>query len=229
MKKIYCISLMLILSAAVVCAQESPVEWTAKGPDKAQRAGEKVSVELSAKIDSGWHLYSITQPPGGPTTTVISVPPKQVLEAAGTITGPVPQTAYDPNFEMDTEFYEELASFKVPLVVDSKAKPGPANVVIDVLFQVCNDTTCMPPTTVHVPLKVTIASGAPAPAKDRVKSSGASTATEQNPKAVSIVSLHSRTEVRATSSVPPAASSEPKQPPSTPFPHEDAQSLASFL
>jgi thiol:disulfide interchange protein DsbD len=174
-------------------------------------------------------MYSISQPPGGPTTTEISVPAKQVLEAAGTITGPVPQTAYDPNFEMQTEFYEGSASFNVPLVVSSKAKPRPAKVVIDVLFQVCNDTMCLPPTTVHVPLAVTIAPGAPAPVKGRVKSSGSSTATEQSREAASIASSQTRAEARATSSVPPAASSEPKQPPSTPSPHQDAQSLASFL
>jgi thiol:disulfide interchange protein DsbD len=165
MKKSYSIALMLILSAAVLCAQESPVEWTAKGSDHALQPGEKFSIEVFAKISSGWHVYSITQPPGGPTTTVISVPSKQPFHLAGAVIGPKPQTAYDPNFEMKTEFYEEAASFKVPLVVDSKAKPGPAKVVIDVLFQVCNETTCMPPTTVHVPLNVTIAPGATAPAK----------------------------------------------------------------
>jgi thiol:disulfide interchange protein DsbD len=221
---------MTTFLATTASAQDEVVNWSAK-LDSARplKLGDKVFAILDAEIESGWHMYSITQPPGGPTTTVISVPPKQVLQAAGTITGPVPQTAYDPNFEMDTEFYEESASFKVPLAVDSAAKPGPAKVFIDVLFQVCNDTTCMPPTTVHVPLAVTIAPGAPAPAKDRVKSSGASTATEQNREAVPIASSQSRAEARATSSVPPAVSSEPKQHPSTPFPHQDEQSLASFL
>jgi thiol:disulfide interchange protein DsbD len=228
--KRFAILAILMTLSATAFALDDVVQWSAK-LDSARplKPGEKVFATLNAKIESGWHMYSITQPPGGPTRTIISVTPKQVLQAAGTITGPVPQTAYDPNFEMNTEFYEESASFKVPLVVGSSAKPGPATVVIDVLFQVCNDTTCMPPTTVHVPLKVTIAPGAPAPSKDRVKSSGASAATEQNGEAVSIASSQSRAEARATSSVPPAASSDPKQPPSSSFPHQDAQSLASFL
>jgi thiol:disulfide interchange protein DsbD len=153
------------------------VQWSAKlASTQPLKPGDKAFATLDVEIESGWHMYSISQPPGGPTTTVISVPPKQVLQAAGTITGPVPQTVYDPNFKMDTEFYEEAASFKVPLVVDSKTKPGPAKVVIDVFFQVCNDRTCMLATTVHVPLKVMIAA---APAKESAKPSA--TGTGANP------------------------------------------------
>jgi thiol:disulfide interchange protein DsbD len=216
--------------SATAFALDDAVQWSAK-LDSARplKPGDKVFATLEVKIESGWHMYSITQPPGGPTTTEISVPPKQVLQAAGTITGPVPQTAYDPNFEMETEFYEEAASFKVPLVVDSKAKPGPAKVVLDVLFQVCNETTCMPPTTAQVPLKVTIAASAGAPARESRKPNAPSTAREQTREAIPIASSQTRTEARAPSSVPPAASSEPKQPPSTSSPHQDAQSLASFL
>jgi hypothetical protein len=48
----------------------------------------------------------------------------------------------------------------VPLAVAASAKPGEANGTIDVLFQTCTDRVCLPPTTAHVPLTVTIAGGA---------------------------------------------------------------------
>jgi hypothetical protein len=71
----------------------------------------------------------------------------------------MPEQAYDPNFEMQTEFYEENASFRVPLAVVASAKPGEAKGTIDVLFQACTDRVCLPPTTAHVSLTVTIAGG----------------------------------------------------------------------
>jgi thiol:disulfide interchange protein DsbD len=233
-------SARLLLLVSALCAlmtprggfaqsDSDPTVWTLK-PATAQVApGAKFTADLTTKIAPGWHVYSITQPPGGPIATLITVPKGQPFTLAGAITGTMPEQAYDPNFDMQTEFYAENASFKVPLQVAADAPAGPKMLGVDVYFQVCNDRLCLPPTTVHVPLKVTIAPRAVGPVKDDVKSGGASIATEQNREAVSLASTQTRADARPTSSVAPAASSEPKQPPSTPFPHQDAQSLASFL
>ena len=43
---------------------ENPITWTlAPGPKQA-KPGQKFDLELTAKIDEGWYLYSTTQPPG---------------------------------------------------------------------------------------------------------------------------------------------------------------------
>jgi thiol:disulfide interchange protein DsbD len=138
------------------------VHWTAKLPSgPALKSGTKITADLSATIEDGWHVYSITQPPGGPLRTVITVPADQALRGDGKITGTEPHSSYDPNFQMETQYYEESVSFKVPLVVDSSAKAGPANSVVNVRFQTCNDRLCLPPTTIHVPLAGTIAKASP--------------------------------------------------------------------
>jgi DsbC/DsbD-like thiol-disulfide interchange protein len=144
------------------CAQNATdvVQWSAK-PESTQavRAGQKIAASLDARIDTGWHVYSITQAPGGPTKSEISVPANQPFKLAGVVIGPQPESAYDPNFEMKTEFYEKTAGFKVPLAVVASAKPGETTGTIDVLFQTCTDRICLPATTAHVPLTVMIASG----------------------------------------------------------------------
>jgi thiol:disulfide interchange protein DsbD len=147
---------LLIFMAIVAGCQERPANWSAAGPSKVIHPGEKFSVKLSAKISSGWHMYSITQPSGGPTTTVISVPAKQPFRLGGSITAPAPQTAYDANFDMNTETYEEGAEFIVPISVDSSAPTGKQELAVDVRFQVCNDTRCMPATTEHLAVPVRI-------------------------------------------------------------------------
>src|SRR4051812_32663822 len=72
----------------------------------ATRPGSKFEVKLVATIPSEpvvWHLYSITQPPGGPIATTISVGPSSTFRQAGTIIGSTPDIADDPNFGMMTE------------------------------------------------------------------------------------------------------------------------------
>ena len=59
---------------AVVCAtpasaQERPVVWTASASPAAVAPGATTTIQLKARIDQGWHVYSISQGPGGPIPT----------------------------------------------------------------------------------------------------------------------------------------------------------------
>src|SRR5207249_28836 len=56
----------LVAAARSATAQE-PVHWKAAASPVTVRAGGKLSVKLSATIDDGWHIYSMTQGKGGPT------------------------------------------------------------------------------------------------------------------------------------------------------------------
>jgi len=144
--------------AAFGQAPDKVVTWTASLPAEGLiKPGAKINARLEARILPGWHVYSISQPPGGPTAAVISVPEGQMLRQAGTVTGPLPHSSYDANFEMKTEYYRDSAVFSVPLTPAPSAKAGPQQAIIDVLFQACNDRVCLPPKTAHVPLKFRVA------------------------------------------------------------------------
>src|ERR1700730_11776167 len=152
-----CWTILLLITMAIGApCQEHPAQWSAAAPGKAIHSGEKFSVKLSAKISSGWHMYSITQPSGGPTTTVITVPKTQPFRLDGQISGPPPLTAYDANFEMNTETYEDRPEFTVPVSISPNTHAGDQKLTLDVRFQVCNDTTCMPATTEHLTVPVSI-------------------------------------------------------------------------
>jgi thiol:disulfide interchange protein len=152
---------LLILTQGSMSVAQSPsdvVKWSAALPSsKSLKPGAKLITRLEAKIKDGWHVYSITQPPGGPAPTIISVPRDQALRSDGEVTGTQPRSSYDPNFQMETQYYEESVRFRVPLAVYSSAKSGPANSVINVRFQTCDDRVCLPPATVHVRLSATVA------------------------------------------------------------------------
>ncbi len=145
--------IVFVSIAALAQRPNEVVTWKGSLPvPAALRPGAKVTAKLEAKIQAGWHVYSISQPPGGPTPTVISVPEGQPFRLAGPVAGPVPHSVYDPNFQMQTEYYVDSATFRVPLRVAAGAASGPGKAMIDVIFQTCNDRICLPPATVHVPL-----------------------------------------------------------------------------
>jgi DsbC/DsbD-like thiol-disulfide interchange protein len=149
--------LLAFLTLAKAQMPSQVVTWKASNSSAPLKHGDKITAQLRATIANGWHVYSISQPPGGPSPTIIGVPDGQSLSEAGTILGPLPREAFDPNFNMETEFYERSAAFKVPLEVTPTAKPGSGKIVIKVRFQTCNDRICLPPSTVEVPMAFRVA------------------------------------------------------------------------
>lgn len=155
--------LSLMASSAGAQNPSDIVKWSATCRPQSVKAGQNLTASLQAKIEDGWHVYSITQPPGGPTATEVSVPNGQPFKQVGNVTQPKPESAYDPNFSMNTEFYEDQVSFSVPLAVDASAKTGEMKGTIDVRFQACNERFCLPAVKAHVPLSlnVTVAGSKP--------------------------------------------------------------------
>lgn len=149
------LTLLLTISVAA-CFAQSPAKWSLSGADvrKHLQAGENSNVELNAVVDDGWHLYALDQPSGGPIATSIKVSAGSPFEIAGQIKSPQPQTKPDPNFPdangkpLVTRFFERSVAFSVP--VRATADADLSSVLLDVRFQLCNDTTCLPPRTVRV-------------------------------------------------------------------------------
>jgi thiol:disulfide interchange protein DsbD len=145
---------LLILLAIVVLSQvslaQNPVSWTlesdAKG--KSLKANENLKVKLKAVIEGEWHLYAIEQPAGGPFPTKITVPENLPFKVEGKVSSPAPITEYDPNFQIDTKYFAKSAEFEVPLATTGEANGD--NIALNVRFQVCDDSVCLPPKTVKV-------------------------------------------------------------------------------
>jgi len=135
-----------------------PVRWSASvaDPKRAARAGERIDIQLSADLDKGWHLYSLTPVPQGPAPTIIGLTVGQPFTLAGEIAEPLPLTKYDPNFDRDTSFFEDAVTFVLPVKIDASAKAGAQVVNVAVSFQVCDSHVCLPPARLVVAAPVTI-------------------------------------------------------------------------
>jgi thiol:disulfide interchange protein len=149
--KIYLFLLFLLAFLFVnnVFAQNQ-ISWSLESDAKGKTADNAgtFNAKLKAKLEDGWHLYAVEQPPGGPVPTKITVENSPPFQLEGKITSPAPITKYDPNFEIDTKFFAKEAEFTVPVKFISAGKVD--DLALNVRFQICNDTTCHPPKTIRV-------------------------------------------------------------------------------
>jgi thiol:disulfide interchange protein DsbD len=155
----------LVLGAGQVAAQ-NPVTWSASTRAAKVKPGETFKVEVTAKMEEGWHLYSVEQPPP-PIATRISVPAGQAFALAGSVDAPVPRIAFDQSFGIDTGLYDDTAVFGLSVKVAADAPGGRQKVKVQAYYQTCNDQFCLPPKTVPMEVEVEVvrAGGPPPPAK----------------------------------------------------------------
>jgi hypothetical protein len=151
----------LFMCAVVAHAQGpiQPVQWSgAVKPAGSLTRGSKLSIELSAAVQSGWHVYGFSQSSGGPIPLKVAIDENQVLLGAGAISGTTPLKRHDEAFDLDIVSYSGTFTLRVPAQVKDHPVSGKQDVSVAVRYQACSDRTCLPPKTVHVlvPIEVNV-------------------------------------------------------------------------
>jgi thiol:disulfide interchange protein DsbD len=141
MKKIV-FGLLLIVTAAVAHAQVlNPVQWSFTST----KTGDKTyEIHLTANIQSGWHLYSQTQPADAiniPTEVLFNVNPLVSMDGKTKETGKM-EVYKDKRLGISANQYQDMVDFvqKVKLKVNTKT-----NISGTVEYQTCDDKKCLPP------------------------------------------------------------------------------------
>jgi thiol:disulfide interchange protein DsbD len=146
----------LNLGLRTTAADEVPITWTVKSVSrKAVTRGMSVTVRLGATIQSGWHLYGLDEPEGGPTATQISLADDHGYEL-GSIGSAKPIELMDPNFGMRVGFYVEKTEFQLPIKILKDAPTGAQSLTVKVRYQTCNDKLCLPPRIEKLPVQLDI-------------------------------------------------------------------------
>ncbi|MCX6546189.1 MAG: protein-disulfide reductase DsbD N-terminal domain-containing protein [Acidobacteria bacterium] len=144
---------------AVMARQKAPITWSVTSVNASVKAGASVRVEITARIEDGWHLYSLTQQ-APPDPTRITVPDGQPFTLGGKIEAPAPETGFDKAQDSETEYYTESVSFKVPLkAAAATTAPGRHVAHIRATWQACNGVLCIRPQVadLNVPIQVSAA------------------------------------------------------------------------
>jgi len=136
-----------------------PVRWSVVGggAPRSVVVGRTVRITVQAEIAKGWHIYSLTQKPGGPIPLRLElVGPADVL-MRGVIDAPKPDRTLDKNFGIETELYSGSPRFTIPVGVPGHSLTGIRRFQIGARYQVCSDKVCLPPRTdkLDVALRIT--------------------------------------------------------------------------
>lgn len=132
-----------------------PVSYQITDAPKQVKAGEIFSVTVRADIDGDWHLYSsLNDPDAGPYPTTFSSAGEN-LQIAGSVSESDARIVMDPNFNAELGWHSGEAHFTVPLAFDTTAS-GSNTITLDILYQVCDDKSCLPPKTKQVSAEVLV-------------------------------------------------------------------------
>ena len=200
---------------------ENPITWTlAEGPKQVKPA-QKFDLELTAKIEEGWYLYSTTQPPGGPNATRITMPAGGPFSFYGAPGGPPPKVKYDANFSMETETHDGSVTFALPVEVAKDTASGTHKAEVHVRFQTCNERLCLPPKTEKLSVTLNVVGGAPPATQSAAPNAGTPAATS------AATSSAAPATTGAVQPAPPAAAPTPTTVAQTPAPQPAAVPVAA--
>ncbi|HUI58486.1 MAG TPA: protein-disulfide reductase DsbD N-terminal domain-containing protein [Bryobacteraceae bacterium] len=146
-----------LLAFTLAAAATEPVAWKLEeAPAKPVKAGARFTVKVVAKIEEGWHVYSMKAIEDGPVATRVWLAEGQPFQSAGPVKADPPQVVQDKTLNMEVELYEGSAGFAVPVRIAPGAAPGTQQLVVNATYQSCNNRLCLPPKTVKVEAAVTI-------------------------------------------------------------------------
>jgi thiol:disulfide interchange protein DsbD len=130
-----------MIFAGTVSAQQK-ITWSYSAKSL---GNNKYELHLVATPPIGWHIYSTLTPDGGPIPTTFKFNNNALLALQGKVKekGKV-VTYYDKNFKVNVKYFEGKADFVQIVTVKGKIK---TNISGEVESMICNDRTCMPPTT----------------------------------------------------------------------------------
>src|SRR5574341_973377 len=113
----------LVAGATTASGQRlDPVQWSMSSSVEVAPAGATVPLRLTAKIDPGWHLYSLTLPKELlPTTMTLA---ENTALDSYTVYQPRPARAMDPNLKAEVETFANEAVFWIPATLKKDAAGG---------------------------------------------------------------------------------------------------------
>jgi thiol:disulfide interchange protein DsbD len=144
MKK-FVFSMLFVLAAFLINAQLNPVSWTFTSKKIADKTYE---IHMKATMQSGWHLYSQTQPEDAiaiPTTFTVNNNPLLTLNGKIKEVGKM-EKFHDAKLDISANQYANAVDFVQVIKLKSNAK---TNLSGSVEYQTCDNSKCLPPKTVN--------------------------------------------------------------------------------
>ncbi|MCA1764429.1 MAG: thiol:disulfide interchange protein, partial [Flavobacteriales bacterium] len=133
-----------------------PVDWEMS---VSETSDTEATLTFKATLEEGWHIYALDLPSDeGPLPTEFTFETSDKYELLGDPDQGKYITDYDPNFQMDLNYFADRAEFTQKI---KRISPSDFSVKGELSFMVCNDEMCLPPEYIEIDLKVAGAVGNP--------------------------------------------------------------------
>ncbi len=137
-----------VFSMSLTAQMIEPVKWSF--------AAKRISVSeaeiiFTATIEQGWYLYSQDLPEGGPVATNFTFNESNAYKLSGKVTEAKPIEKFDEIFKMDLRYFKGKTDF-IQKIIPSTADAFKVAGYLE--FMCCNNTSCLPPTTVDFEIMV---------------------------------------------------------------------------
>jgi thiol:disulfide interchange protein len=104
----------------------------------------KGTLSLTAKIDAGWHIYSVTQQKGGPLASKIKVAESPDFKVLGPfVADRSPRVKQLEIYKVPVEEHEGQVTWSAPIEIAEGVKPESLTIKLTYSGQVCSDV-CIP-------------------------------------------------------------------------------------
>jgi DsbC/DsbD-like thiol-disulfide interchange protein len=147
----YTLALLLLLPFFGTSSTSSlrPVRWALVGGSASRQVapGATIPLTVQAEIAPGWHIYSLSQKPGGPIPLTLKLAAAADVEVHGSIKAPRPERIFDKNFGIETELYSGKPRFTLNVGVPRNSPKGIRKFQLAARYQVCSDKLCLPART----------------------------------------------------------------------------------
>ncbi len=139
---IFASSSLFLRPAAAHAVPPLPARFTASVSPRTAAAGKIVTVTVRAKIDPGWHLYSVVPSGVGPAATGIAAWPGGTPLGATVEDRPVKKR--DKTFGTVVAYHEGTATFTRRFRLTRPLAAG-KSAPVTLHYQLCSDRQCLPP------------------------------------------------------------------------------------
>lgn len=125
-------------------------------------SGEKgPQLAITARIEPGWHIYSITQSAGGPVPTQLKIDASPEFKLGTFSASPPPSRHPEPAFDnLVVEAHKGQVTWTAPIELTGQTPLDALVVTGRVVYQACTDKTCLAPNFPGEPITARLSRGA---------------------------------------------------------------------
>ena len=146
MKKVFLTTFMMLM-AVMAWAQSNPVHFTVS---QKQVSDTEIDVIFKGKIAAGWHVYAPNIPADGPIPATLTTEKAEGVKAVGKLKAQGKEIKeFDQIFGMQLRYYENSVTFVQRYKITGKTYKVKGYLE----YGACNDSGCMPPTSVEFSYK----------------------------------------------------------------------------